>query len=57
MEDIQKKSGDLDRVKVLSRDLQSVLNVSPENLIILFYHLQLKNINKVCTSSTYSFNV
>lgn len=45
MEDIQKKSGDLDRVKVLSRDLQSVLNVSPENLIILFYHLQLKNIN------------
>lgn len=40
MEDIKKKSDDLDRVKGLSCDLQTVLNVSSENLIILVYHLQ-----------------
>lgn len=41
MEDIKRKSGDLDNLKFLSRDLQSILNVSSENMIILIYHLQL----------------
>lgn len=42
MEDIKRKSGDLNRVKDLSRELQGVLNVSSENMIILVCHLQLK---------------
>uniref|UniRef100_A0A3Q3WJ91 Uncharacterized protein n=1 Tax=Mola mola TaxID=94237 RepID=A0A3Q3WJ91_MOLML len=35
IEDIRKKSGDLDHVRVLSCDLQNILNVSSENLIVL----------------------
>uniref|UniRef100_A0A3Q2T5Y0 Envoplakin b n=1 Tax=Fundulus heteroclitus TaxID=8078 RepID=A0A3Q2T5Y0_FUNHE len=38
VEDIEKRSGDLDRLKDLSKDLQSVLNVSAVNMI-LFSHL------------------
>lgn len=43
VDDIKKKSGDLDHVKGLSRDLQKVLNVSSENMIMLVCHLQLKH--------------
>uniref|UniRef100_A0A7N9ASW1 Envoplakin b n=1 Tax=Mastacembelus armatus TaxID=205130 RepID=A0A7N9ASW1_9TELE len=37
MEDIKRKSGDLDQVKDLSRYLQSILNVSSWNIIVLIY--------------------
>lgn len=42
VEDIKKKSGDLERVKVLSHDLQCALNVSPDYLHLFFCNKKKK---------------
>uniref|UniRef100_A0A3Q3GGX3 Envoplakin-like n=1 Tax=Labrus bergylta TaxID=56723 RepID=A0A3Q3GGX3_9LABR len=44
MEDIKKKSDDLNQVKLLSRDLQNVLNVSSECLSLLSTSIDLLNL-------------
>uniref|UniRef100_A0A3Q1F1M5 Envoplakin-like n=1 Tax=Acanthochromis polyacanthus TaxID=80966 RepID=A0A3Q1F1M5_9TELE len=52
VEDIEKKSEDLDRVRDLSRDLQSVLNVSSDVTVIYLKH----NIKQIRCLNAQSFN-